>query len=189
MLCFTSLLYLSLPRPALIPLSRYIVIIHFSLSQSPLFSACHVVSCDVWGPLSDKFCVLSHSHEPSHPQVVTRTCAVTCPGRAFVFRATTAIMSALLSAVDWSKPSLLISIAAITFNPTAWNIVARNGMRDSTFGHRDSCSSETTEFHHKTITKLFGGNARNGCYFLAVMIFSFGILRDRLCVYRQLVPI
>ena len=29
---------------------------------------------------------------------------------------------------------------------------------------------------------MFGGNSRAGCYFLAVMIFSFGILRDSLCV-------
>ncbi|KAI0684227.1 phospholipid methyltransferase [Cytidiella melzeri] len=71
-------------------------------------------------------------------------------------------MSALLSSVDWSKTSLWVSLAAIVFNPTAWNIVARN------------------EFRNKTITRLFGGNARNGCYFLAVSIFSFGILRDTL---------
>ncbi|OBZ74874.1 Phosphatidyl-N-methylethanolamine N-methyltransferase [Grifola frondosa] len=70
--------------------------------------------------------------------------------------------SSLSSIVDWSKPSLLISVVSIAFNPTAWNIVARN------------------EYHNKTITRLFGGNAKNGCYFLAVMIFSFGMLRDSL---------
>ncbi|KAF9528845.1 phospholipid methyltransferase-domain-containing protein [Crepidotus variabilis] len=68
----------------------------------------------------------------------------------------------LSSLVDFSKKSLLISIASITFNPTAWNIVARN------------------EYRNKTITRIFGGNTRNGCYFLAVMIFSFGMLRDHL---------
>ncbi|GJE89153.1 phosphatidylethanolamine N-methyltransferase family protein [Phanerochaete sordida] len=71
-------------------------------------------------------------------------------------------MSSLLAYVDFSKPSLLISLAAIAFNPTAWNIVARN------------------EYRNKTITRMFGGNARRGCYFLAFLIFSFGILRDRL---------
>ncbi|KIP06633.1 hypothetical protein PHLGIDRAFT_106708 [Phlebiopsis gigantea 11061_1 CR5-6] len=71
-------------------------------------------------------------------------------------------MSSLLSYVDFSKTSLLVSAAAIAFNPTAWNIVARD------------------EYRNKTITKLFGGNAKNGCYFLAVMIFAFGILRDTL---------
>ncbi|KAH8077391.1 phospholipid methyltransferase [Cristinia sonorae] len=70
-------------------------------------------------------------------------------------------VSGLFSAVDWSKKSLYLSILSIAFNPTAWNIVARN------------------EFHNKTITRVFG-SARNGCYFLAVMIFSFGILRDTL---------
>ena len=38
------------------------------------------------------------------------------------------IMSALFSAVDFSKQTLWISLASIAFNPTAWNIVARNGM-------------------------------------------------------------
>jgi len=51
---------------------------------------------------------------------------------------------------------------AITFNPTAWNIVARN------------------EYRNKSITCIFGGNVRYGCYFLAIMIFSFGMLRDSL---------
>ena len=35
--------------------------------------------------------------------------------------------SSLSTLVDFSKSSLLISVAAIAFNPTAWNIVARNG--------------------------------------------------------------
>ena len=29
--------------------------------------------------------------------------------------------------VDWSQTSFWISVAAIAFNPTAWNIVAQNG--------------------------------------------------------------
>ena len=36
-------------------------------------------------------------------------------------------MSALLGYIDLSKPSLYYSLAAIAFNPTAWNFVARNG--------------------------------------------------------------
>ncbi|KAL0952848.1 hypothetical protein HGRIS_007073 [Hohenbuehelia grisea] len=64
--------------------------------------------------------------------------------------------------LDTSKTSLYISILAIAFNPTAWNIVAQN------------------EYRNKTITRIFGGNARRGCYFLALMIFSFGMLRDHL---------
>ncbi|KAJ3789039.1 phospholipid methyltransferase [Lentinula aff. detonsa] len=64
---------------------------------------------------------------------------------------------------DASQQSLWISIAAIAFNPTAWNIVARN------------------EHRNRTLTRnVFGGNARIGCYFLAIMIFSFGMLRDSL---------
>ncbi|OCB88881.1 phospholipid methyltransferase [Sanghuangporus baumii] len=64
--------------------------------------------------------------------------------------------------VDFGKTSLLVSLASITFNPLAWNIVAQN------------------EYHNKSLTRLFGGNAKAGCYFLAVMIFSFGVLRDSL---------
>lgn len=71
-------------------------------------------------------------------------------------------MSALLKLVDLSKPSLYYSLASIVFNPTAWNIVARN------------------EYRNKTITKIFGGNAKNGCYFLAASIFFAGMLRDNL---------
>lgn len=71
-------------------------------------------------------------------------------------------MSSLQSYVDFSKPSLWLSLGSIAFNPTAWNIVARN------------------EYRNKTMTRMFGGNARRGCYFLALLIFSFGILRDKL---------
>ncbi|PPQ93496.1 hypothetical protein CVT25_005237 [Psilocybe cyanescens] len=76
-----------------------------------------------------------------------------------------ALLTQFHSLVDVSKTSLLISLLAITFNPTAWNIVARN------------------EYRNKTITRIFGGNARYGCYFLALSIFSFGMLRDSL--YRK----
>lgn len=68
----------------------------------------------------------------------------------------------LSALVDTSKTSLFLSLASITFNPTAWNIVARN------------------EYRNKTITRIFGGNPRLGCYFLTVCIFSAGILRDHL---------
>ncbi|KAF1911905.1 phospholipid methyltransferase-domain-containing protein [Ampelomyces quisqualis] len=64
--------------------------------------------------------------------------------------------------VDFSQPSLWISAASILFNPTFWNIAAQQ------------------EYHNKIITKIFGGNARLGCYGLAVTIFSLGIFRDYL---------
>ncbi|VDB88487.1 unnamed protein product [Peniophora sp. CBMAI 1063] len=71
-------------------------------------------------------------------------------------------MDALAPYVDVSKTSLFLSLGAIAFNPTAWNIVARN------------------EYHNKTITRIFGGNAYAGTYFLAACIFGCGILRDHL---------
>ncbi|KAJ7585172.1 phospholipid methyltransferase-domain-containing protein [Mycena floridula] len=71
-------------------------------------------------------------------------------------------MDSYKTLLDTSQTSLLICLASIIFNPTAWNIVARN------------------EYRNKTITKIFGGNPFYGCYFLTVMIFSFGILRDYL---------
>ncbi|KAF8900499.1 phospholipid methyltransferase-domain-containing protein [Gymnopilus junonius] len=73
-----------------------------------------------------------------------------------------ALLNQFHSLVDVNRTSLLISLFAIAFNPTAWNIVARN------------------EYRNRTITRIFGGNARYGTYFLAVLIFSFGILRDSL---------
>ncbi|KAG2111054.1 phospholipid methyltransferase-domain-containing protein [Suillus cothurnatus] len=71
-------------------------------------------------------------------------------------------MDAFSTIVNVSATSLHVSLFSIAFNPTAWNIVARN------------------EYRNKTITRIFGGNARYGCYFLAIMIFSFGMLRDHL---------
>jgi len=70
------------------------------------------------------------------------------------------VVKDLLSKVDYSQPSFWLCAGSIVFNPTFWNIAARQ------------------EYHNKVITKLFGGNSRNGCYALAVTIFSLGILRD-----------
>jgi len=66
------------------------------------------------------------------------------------------------SLIDVNQTSLHLALLAIVFNPTAWNIVARN------------------EYRNQTMTRIFGGNAKYGCYFLAFMIFSSGILRDQL---------
>jgi hypothetical protein len=44
---------------------------------------------------------------------------------------------ALGALLDVSKPSLYLSLASITFNPTAWNIVARNG-KPSPFAYASS---------------------------------------------------
>jgi len=38
------------------------------------------------------------------------------------------------------------------------------------------------EYHNKTITHIFGDNARLGCYFLTLCIFGAGLLRDHLYV-------
>ena len=46
-----------------------------------------------------------------------------------------------------------------------------------------TCTSrwpQRTEYRNKTITRIFGGNARYGCYFLALCIFSAGMVRDAL---------
>ncbi|KAI2622021.1 phospholipid methyltransferase [Hypomontagnella submonticulosa] len=62
--------------------------------------------------------------------------------------------------VDLSQKSLFISACAIAFNPLFWNIVARQ------------------EYHHKILTKLFGGRSQAACYGLALTIFSIGLVRD-----------
>jgi hypothetical protein len=46
-------------------------------------------------------------------------------------------------------------------------------------------TDNVSEYHNKTITRIFGGNAHLGCYFLTVCIFSAGILRDHLCVHLE----
>lgn len=66
------------------------------------------------------------------------------------------------SLIDFKEPSLWLSASTILFNPTFWNTAAR------------------TEYHHKTLTKLAGGNSLYGCYGLAVTIFVLGLVRDAL---------
>ncbi|CCC11150.1 hypothetical protein SMACR_03850 [Sordaria macrospora] len=66
----------------------------------------------------------------------------------------------LFNFVDYSKQSLALSAAAIAFNPTFWNIVARR------------------EYRTKFLTRAFGGNAQVACYFLAATIFGLGLVRD-----------
>ncbi|KAH7096002.1 phosphatidylethanolamine N-methyltransferase [Paraphoma chrysanthemicola] len=78
--------------------------------------------------------------------------------------------------VDFSQRSLWISAASILFNPTFWNIAAQQASREAT----RKLTLLAAEYHNKVITKLFGGNARLGCYGLAVTIFSLGIFRDYL---------
>ncbi|KAJ3021461.1 Phosphatidyl-N-methylethanolamine N-methyltransferase [Thoreauomyces humboldtii] len=66
-----------------------------------------------------------------------------------------------LTQIDWTHPSLWIAAASIAFNPTMWNIVARN------------------EYKSHTLTRLVGSPVR-GCYLLAFTIFTLGLLRDYL---------
>lgn len=62
--------------------------------------------------------------------------------------------------VDLGQKSLFVSAAAIAFNPTFWNIVARR------------------EYRTRFMTKAFGGNAQAACYCLAATIFGLGLCRD-----------
>ncbi|KAF2401179.1 phospholipid methyltransferase [Trichodelitschia bisporula] len=71
-------------------------------------------------------------------------------------------MASLLQYINFDDPALWISAVSIIFNPTFWNITARQ------------------EYHNKVLTRLFNGNAYYGCYALAVTIFSLGIIRDLL---------
>ncbi|KAI9669865.1 MAG: Phosphatidyl-N-methylethanolamine N-methyltransferase [Alyxoria varia] len=107
--------------------------------------------------------------------------------------------------IDFSQPTLYISAASIIFNPTFWNIAARseiaNFVSERKNKHNDLAVSicapmntpaqkqnrQTkltthnplpTEYHNKTITRIFNNNPRLGCYALAATIFSLGILRD-----------
>jgi len=62
--------------------------------------------------------------------------------------------------MDVGQTSLYVSLFAIAFNPTYWNLVARN------------------EHRNKTLTNIFG--PRYGCYVLALTIFGLGLVRDAL---------
>jgi len=70
-------------------------------------------------------------------------------------------VTSMLEYIDFSQQSLWISAASIAFNPTFWNIAARQ------------------EYHSKIITKIFQ-NPYYGCYALGATIFSLGIFRDAL---------
>lgn len=101
--------------------------------------------------------------------------------------------SSLTTLIDLSKPSLIACVASIAFNPTAWNIVARNGVSPTLLSPLRACTDpralSRAEYRNKTITRIFGGNARYGCYFLALCIFSAGMLRDSLYVpYNMTLP-
>ncbi|KAL4975481.1 phospholipid methyltransferase-domain-containing protein [Aspergillus desertorum] len=63
--------------------------------------------------------------------------------------------------VDFSQDSLKYAALSIAFNPIFWNIVAR------------------AEYRSHFLTRILGSPYR-GCYFLAVIIFSLGILRDHI---------
>ncbi|KAI6024001.1 hypothetical protein PISMIDRAFT_31106 [Pisolithus microcarpus 441] len=71
-------------------------------------------------------------------------------------------MGALSSIVNTSAPSLYVSLFSITSNPTVWNIIARN------------------EYRKRTTTRALG-SPYHGCYLLAILIFTFRLVRDHLC--------
>eukprot|EP01104_Vermistella_antarctica_P009842 TRINITY_DN257_c0_g2_i1.p1 TRINITY_DN257_c0_g2~~TRINITY_DN257_c0_g2_i1.p1 ORF type:complete len:228 (-),score=59.26 TRINITY_DN257_c0_g2_i1:366-1049(-) len=59
-----------------------------------------------------------------------------------------------------SAPTLWFCLASLVFAPLWWNITAR------------------FEYRTKLLTKLAFGNARVGCYIMAILIFSLGLERD-----------
>eukprot|EP01132_Coremiostelium_polycephalum_P003231 gene3231-4045_t len=63
--------------------------------------------------------------------------------------------------IDFTETYFLLAIGCIVFNPTWWNIVAR------------------AEYKNQFLSKICGG-AYPGCYVLAFLIFSLGLLRDYL---------
>ncbi|KAF2076366.1 hypothetical protein CYY_002323 [Polysphondylium violaceum] len=68
----------------------------------------------------------------------------------------------LLAHVDYTETYFLAAIACIIFNPLWWNIQAR------------------AEYKHHYLTRLCGGSKYAGCYLIAFLIFTLGILRDYL---------
>ncbi|KAL4785092.1 phospholipid methyltransferase-domain-containing protein [Aspergillus varians] len=70
-------------------------------------------------------------------------------------------MANLSDIVDFSQDTLKYAALSVAFNPIFWNIVAR------------------AEYRSHYLTRIFG-SPYYGCYFLAVTIFSLGILRDHI---------
>ena len=68
-------------------------------------------------------------------------------------------LSYLATSIDFEEPHLRTALAFVAFNPIFWNTVAR------------------LEYNTHFLTKLCG-SAKNGCYFLAAVIFLLGIGRD-----------
>ncbi|KIX08085.1 uncharacterized protein Z518_02740 [Rhinocladiella mackenziei CBS 650.93] len=64
--------------------------------------------------------------------------------------------------IDTSQPSLYVAAAAIAFNPIFWNL-----------------SLTWSEYKTHFLTKIFR-SPYHGCYALAVVIFTIGIVRDSL---------
>ncbi len=87
----------------------------------------------------------------------------TCSG-SVVLNHDIAIMS-LSALVDASKTSLFLSLGSITFNPTAWNIVARNGMTNSV---SPSFASMTDPVPHRHTQKNTA--TRQSLAFLVAMV-------------------
>jgi methylene-fatty-acyl-phospholipid synthase len=95
----------------------------------------------------------------------------------------------LYTLVDTSKSSLdslLIALLSITIYPLVWNIIARNGAFTPNLSLLFRPNQISEEYRNKTITRIFGGNPYYGCYFLAIMMFGSGLLRDHLCVRLKL---
>ncbi|KAL9658385.1 hypothetical protein ABK040_015705 [Willaertia magna] len=72
------------------------------------------------------------------------------------------MLETLQTYIDFTEKNFLIAALVILITPIIWNILAR------------------IEFYTHLLTKLACGNAKLGCYALAVYIFSFSLFRDYL---------
>ncbi|KAJ7166591.1 phospholipid methyltransferase-domain-containing protein [Mycena filopes] len=73
-----------------------------------------------------------------------------------------------MNVIDFSRPSLYISLLSIAANPLMWNLIGRN------------------EYKNRTLSRLIG--ARLACSILGVCIFFAGLLRDflyRIALHEQ----
>lgn len=73
----------------------------------------------------------------------------------------------MLLNVDWTEYHFLVALASICFNPIFWNVMAR------------------LEYKTHFLTRMWG-SPYSGCYFLAVVIFSLGLLRDQLYSFSRI---
>ncbi|KNG84059.1 methylene-fatty-acyl-phospholipid synthase [Aspergillus nomiae NRRL 13137] len=91
-------------------------------------------------------------------------------------------MTTLSNFIDVSQSSFKWAALSIAFNPIFWKLLTDHGFPSSALlpvlkAHVLNLSPSFVEYRKHYLTRIFG-NPYYGCYFLAIAIFTLGIVRD-----------